>query len=129
RPLLQGLAAQALRMQLIHRLAELAELGAAEVERYLGPATAVGRDAGTPHRRGEPEGGGRAAPDAGSDAIAAPSAGREWRDAPRGDGGRSGRRGWGERNRFVPRVPVGKPDLEARVRLLTALHPALAAGE
>ena len=26
-------------------------------------------------------------------------------------------------------MPVGKPDLEARVRLLTALHPALAAGE
>lgn len=52
----------------------------------------------------------------------------------RGDAGppgsaQAGGSRWREPRRFVPRVPVGKPDLEARIRLLTALHPALAAAE
>src|SRR5690606_38052282 len=44
RPLLQGLGAQALRLQLIHRLAELSGLTALEVERYLGPVTSAPGD-------------------------------------------------------------------------------------
>src|SRR5690606_13938974 len=42
--------------------------------------------------------------------------GRPWR----GEGGR------GFRDRPVPRPPVARPDLEARLRLLVALHPGLA---
>src|SRR5690606_20985340 len=49
--------------------------------------------------------------------------------AARRTGGAGGPGGWRERRSFVTRVPVGKPDLEARIRLLAALHPALAAGE
>lgn len=126
RPLLQPLAAQALRMQLIHRLAELAGLGAAEVERYLGPVVAPGRgDAGS--LRAPQAGAERTAPAAGApDEAFSAQGGRAWHGAGRGE---SDRGRWRERSRLVPRVPVGKPDLEARIRLLTALHPALATGE
>jgi len=129
RPLLQGLGAQALRMQLVHRLAELAGLGAAEVEGYLGPPAPAGRDAPVGRRGPDSDVGGRPAAGVapGAEAVGGSAAGQGWRGAPRGEG--TGRGPWRERNRFVPRVPVGKPDLEARIRLLAALHPALAAGE
>ena len=51
RPLLQGLGAQALRMQLTHRLAELSGLTATEVEGYLGPVTAAAHDPAWQHAR------------------------------------------------------------------------------
>ena len=127
RPLLQPLAAQALRMQLIHRLAELAGVGAGEVERYLGPVEAPGRrDAAASRAPQAGSGGFGSAPGAPEDEPTSARGGRARLAAAWSDDGR-GR--WRERSRFVPRVPVGKPDLEARIRLLTALHPALAAGE
>jgi len=133
RPLLQGLGAQALRLQLIHRLAELSGLTALEVERYLGPVASApvdgpgsrGRPGADDARAGgAPAAGGRSGEDSGSGSVG----GRGWHSVPR-DGGAGGRGGWRERRSFVARVPVGKPDLEARIRLLAALHPALAAGE
>ncbi len=126
RPLLQPLAAQALRMQLVHRLAGLAELDATEVARYLGPVTAPAHG-DSAESRAHATGATRSvsATDAPDEAGSA-GAGRPSHGAVRGQGGRGG---WRERARFVPRVPVGKPDLEARIRLLTALHPVLAGSE
>ena len=115
RPLLQGLGAQALRLQLIHRLAELSGLTATEVEGYLGPVTAAAHDPAGQHARGHVDS---------ARADAAP-AGVAQRSADGGERRGALRPG----NRFVPRVPVGRPDLEARIRLLTGLHPALAASE
>jgi DNA primase len=125
RPLLQELHAQALRLQLVHRLAELAQLSAAEVERYLGPATAAERGTGAYGRSD------------GATAQARPhgqagAAGRRGGDRPDESGGLAGvgeREAGRARGRFVPRVPAGRPDLEAHVRLLAALHPALAVGD
>ncbi len=116
RPLLQGLGAQALRMQLTHRLAELSGLTATEVEGYLGPVTAAAHDPAGPHARGHADD---------SRVAAAQGAGAVQRSADGGERRGALRPG----HRFVPRVPVGRPDLEARIRLLTGLHPALAAGE
>ncbi|MGE3864136.1 MAG: DNA primase [Burkholderiaceae bacterium] len=203
RPLLQALGAPALRMQLGHRLAELAGVSAGEAEQYLStpdPRASAWRGGRDDERGGDgygagrerfgqgprggagrgPEGGsGRAGPAAAVDGVgAAPP----WAGDPQpggagafGDGGAGGfggtggyggggsygggrfggpggsagpggfagsskgfgqgggRRGdrrfggaWAQRPAFVPRVPVGKPDLEGRVRLLAALHPGLA---
>ncbi|GMV00543.1 MAG: DNA primase [Burkholderiaceae bacterium] len=125
RPLLQTLAAQALRMQLVHRLAGLAELDATEVARYLGPVTAAAHgDSAESRARATGATRSASATDTPDEAGSA-GAGRPWHGAVRGQGSRGG---WRERARFVPRVPVGKPDLEARIRLLTALHPVLAGG-
>ena len=122
RPLLQELRAQALRLQLVHRLAELAQLSAVEVERYLGPATAAGQETAAHGRSSGGPSGGASHGEAG----AAVHGDRHGQPGAPLAGGRGARR---ERNRFVPRVPAGRPDLEARVRLLVALHPALAVGE
>lgn len=117
RPLLQGLGAQALRMQLIHRLAELSGLTATEVEGYLGPVTAAAHDPAGQHARPPHADDSRVDAAQGAGAVQRSADGGERRGASRPS------------NRFVPRVPVGRPDLEARIRLLTGLHPALAAGE
>ncbi len=123
KPLMADLAAPALRLQLIHRLAALSQLSAAEVERFLAPAGAArggdrpnAREASRGGDAGSFRGSGR-----GSQASGAPQArGRESR------GGESTR--FGYRN-DAPRirVPAAAPDLEARARLLLALHPPLAA--
>ncbi|MBN9463352.1 MAG: DNA primase [Burkholderiales bacterium] len=106
RPLLQALGAPALRLQLVHRLAELCGLSAGEVERYVGAPDPAG-SRGAAGASGE--GGARGA-------VPAATAARDSRrSAPGRDTRRAG----------IP-VAAGKPDLEARMRLLAALHPALA---
>jgi DNA primase len=128
-PLLRQLAAPALRMQLAHRIAELARLDVREVDRYLSTQSPNERRSGSGARAqsggafpaGDPVSPGRAMP---SDAR---GEGAQWgqgesRNAPRR--GRDGSRtGWA---RPAVRIPVAAPDLLARVRLLLALHPALA---
>ena len=127
RPLLQELRAQALRLQLVHRLAELAQLSAAEVERYLGPVSVAGHDVGS-HGRSNGVASQRGPVGEAGATVRGVAAGRDRPRAPDGVG--AARRGAGrERDRFAPRVPAGRPDLEARVRLLAALHPALAVGD
>jgi len=118
RPMMTELAAPALRLQIVHRLAALAQVTVAEAERFLQlERSSRGFEGGAD------------------------------RSAPRGDGQRTnrgdpasydgkGRKGRGERagpprtgyRTEAPRVrvPVAAPDLEARSRLLLALHPALA---
>jgi len=141
-PLLQALAAPALKLQLVHRVAELARLTVDEVERYFaGQAALHGARAGSPHEGGPAQGeGGRREGDAGrreGEGGHSQEAGGRWqgeRGASRGDGkpwsgtGRAwrGEGGRGFRDRPVPRPPVARPDLEARLRLLVALHPGLA---
>ncbi len=123
RPMLRTLAAPALRLQLVHRLAELAGLGADEVARYLGPPAEPSE---TERSRGSQS----AAGDAGSFAdgrrgAPAPSE-APWTDA--GAGARGGSRPMPPSSRRASRVrAAARPDLEQRVRWLAALHPALAA--
>ncbi|MFA7665091.1 MAG: DNA primase [Burkholderiaceae bacterium] len=97
-PLLEALAAPALRLQLVHRVAELVRLSTDEVERYLVTATSgSGRRAGPASERREGP-------------LPERSAGSQgWRDRP------------------PRRAAVVRPDLESRLRLLLALHPGLAA--
>ena len=111
KPMVNDLAAPALRLQIIHRLAAVAQLTAAEVERFIGPERgARGADRG-------------AAPPAGAKAPRAYSRGRDSRPEPRPDSPRGGYRTEPAR----VRIPANAPDLEARARLLVALHPGLAA--
>jgi len=99
RPMLHALAAPALRLQLVHRLAELAGVSAEEADRYVGVAPDTSRRAAADPTRGASAG----------DAGAGQSRGR----SP------SARRAW--------RAPSAtRPDLEQRIRWLAALHPALA---
>ncbi|TXL68631.1 DNA primase [Zeimonas arvi] len=149
-PLLQALAAPALKLQLVHRVAELARLGVDEVERYFASQAAqhaaragqAGRPGAGSH--GGPVGGadgqgGSRSGDAGpwqgnagpwQDEAGLPGEGRSWSGEGRSWGGEgrswSGRGRPGFRDRPVPRPPVARPDLEARLRLLVALHPGLA---
>jgi len=121
RPLLQVLSAPALRLQLGHRLATLCELSPGEVLDYVGPAAPEARAYGVAgHGKGAQAGATRAGGRGG--APAAGVAGRPGEFRPSAAPARGQRRAGS-------RVPVGKPDLEGRVRLLAALHPALAAVE
>ncbi|MBU6273190.1 MAG: DNA primase [Betaproteobacteria bacterium] len=117
RPLVQQLPREALRLQLVHRLAGLARISAPEFEGFLAagqPAARgqAGRGAwpeGTPERQrgagsGEPGGSG------------APGRSGGFRTQG-GAGGPSSR--W--------RARAAPPDLESRAHLLAALHPTLAA--
>ena len=128
-PLLRELSAPALRLQLVHRLAELARLEAREVERYLdlergqrlrgagrerdqaGPAPGADRSGGAPGSRSD--GYGTSARGSGGDGFVA----------------RAGRREGSALSRVRPavRMPVAAPDLDARLRLLLAIHPGLGA--
>ncbi|NLD68485.1 MAG: DNA primase [Limnobacter sp.] len=141
RPLLQALAAPALRLQLVHRTAELTRLSAAEVDAYLGSFDER-REAGG---RGGSGRGGEGAPGDrqrghGHEGGWHQEGGRHqeggWRQEGGGwrrddgwrPGGRpGGHRTWLSRDQPVPRAPVESPDLESRVRLLLALHPGLSA--
>ncbi|MCM5570508.1 DNA primase [Burkholderiaceae bacterium FT117] len=147
-PLLHALAAPALKLQLVHRIAELAKLAVAEVDRYLAEAAAQSARVGQPQGRtpGAPRGadgggGGGAASGAHHPGGGPAAEGPPWEQGPGqggwqgpGQGGWQGRSGrWrgpaeGRRgfDRPVPRPPVARPDLEARLRLLVALHPGLA---
>ena len=114
RPLVAELAAPALRLQIVHRLAHLSELSVPEVERYLA-------EAGRPATRGaQPQSAG-ARPEQPTDRAGSSARGRF------AGGGGSARDGW-RREASALRMPVAAPDLDARVRLLLAFHPVLAAG-
>ncbi|MFP5406141.1 MAG: hypothetical protein ACLGHY_07300 [Gammaproteobacteria bacterium] len=149
RSLLHPLAAAGLRLQLVHRIAELARITPPEVDAYF----AAGEPVASRAPRGEPIHGGSAHWAASHRGLAAESASGadpaghgSHRQATFNDrsvyagpshagsanaGGQPGRRADWRSQRApgaVPRAPVAKPDLEGRVRLLLALHPALAAG-
>lgn len=119
RPMIAELAAPALRLQIVHRLAALAQLAVAEVERFFQPergARGFEREADRNALRGD---GARAF--RGGDAAAHEGAARK----PRGAHAGPPKAGY----RTDPprlRVPAAAPDLEARSRLLLALHPSLA---
>ncbi|MEZ5651824.1 MAG: DNA primase [Burkholderiaceae bacterium] len=149
RPLLQAVAAEALRLQLERAVADRAGVGLAELARYLQADDRAGqvgrRDRGS-GRHDPDEGKSGAWPDVGDD--------RSWPTAPfdveaenapdpgRGVGGRrwpsgrgpSGQGNWGRRRpggpgagRGVPlAVRGGGPSLERRLRLLALCHPSLA---
>ncbi|HEY0878096.1 MAG TPA: DNA primase [Zeimonas sp.] len=121
RPMLHALAAPALRLQLVHRLAELAEVSAEQADRYVGaPPPDAAR---TSPRRGRPQG---AAPEGGF-ADAAPRIPPFSPAAPRPHGaGSESRRPLPSWRRASGAVSGARPALEQRVRWLAALHPALA---
>ncbi|RIK94521.1 MAG: DNA primase [Burkholderiales bacterium] len=125
RPMLHALSAPALRLQLVHRLAELAGLGADEVDRYVGGAP----QAASAGRRAPP-GHGHAPPaDAFGDAMHEASHRPPWGGRPDpGTGGTGGaaRAPFPSSRRASRASPATKPDLEQRVRWLAARHPALA---
>ncbi len=140
RPLLRQLPPQALRLQLVHRLAELARLSPVEVDRYLAAGESNPRGRGVeadPSAGGAGPGGGAWAPGRETE-----GAGGSWRgDARRGGAGWGGRGGardeagrrrgpsaepWAGRPAGL-RTPARPPDLDARAHLLAALHPGLAA--
>ena len=106
KPLLQALPVAALRMQLLHRVAEVGAVGVAELERFVGEP-ARGRGQG----QGPGDAPGRWGPGSRTDSGAA--------------GGQGGRTGTGAA-RVGLRQRAGPPDMVRRVRLLSALHPALA---
>jgi len=101
RPLLQALPPAALRLQLLHRVADVGAVAASELERFLAA------DSGA--RRG-------ARPEAASGQHVP-------RNTP-GERGPAGRGGQAARLPLRPRA--GPPELARRLRLLSALHPALA---
>jgi DNA primase len=133
-PLLQALAAPALKLQLVHRVAELARLTVGEVERYFAGQAAQHAARAGPGGRPGAGGHGAAAGGAAGPGGSRPGDPGPWQEDAgpwQGEAGasRGGGRSWGGRglrDRPVPRPPVARPDLEARLRLLVALHPGLA---
>ncbi len=119
RPMISELAAPGLKMQLVHRLAELTLLSVDEVERYLAIADrASGADRAT----------GRGAASNPASARSGDSAQRA-RSAPGfASGAARESSGVARRPAGGVRVRVSAPDLDARVKLLLALHPGLAQG-
>ena len=100
RPLILALPNAALRMQVLHRIAEEGGVAVAELDRFVNAGEeGQGRDG----RRRDPDG--RPGPGQG--------AGPQQRRASAAG--------------FVPRPKASPPDMVRRVRLLAALHPALAA--
>jgi DNA primase len=135
RPLLQAMPMAALRLQLMHRVAEVGEVAPAELERFVAEARADDRrDEGAWSSRGEFSGsgagferreGGRFGSREGGQARGRfggrpGDGGRFAGDRFAAPGGRDASGGFGVRARAAP------PDLARRVRLLSALHPALA---
>lgn len=115
RPLLRAMPANALQLQLRHRVAELARVSTGELVEFLS-AGHDARHSPATGRTGGPAGAGVAGRDRGSRGLGEGERGR-WED----------RRGVGAGARGVMlRAAARPPDLRRRVRLLSALHPALA---
>jgi DNA primase len=110
RPLVQQLPREALRLQLVHRLAGLARISAPEFEGFLAAGQPAGR--ASPGRAPWSEGPAERAGGFGAGASGGPR-----RAGSQGGAGNAPR--W--------RARAAPPDLEARAHLLAALHPALAA--
>jgi len=121
RPLLHALAAPALRLQLVHRLAELAAVSAEEADRYVGapPETvsSTGRRGPPPHASVEPP-----FVDAPHEPLRRGSFPETRGRAP----GADARGSFSSSRRASRPLSVARPDLEQRVRWLAALHPVLA---
>jgi len=109
RPLLQALPPAALRLQLLHRVADVGAVAASELDRFVGAAAPA-------RRTGQPDGG--------STRFGAERAVGERMADERSAHERSG--GHGPRQRMPLRPRAAPPELSRRVRLLSALHPALA---
>ncbi len=154
RPLLQALPPAALRIQLVHRVADAGSVLPQELERFLDQdgagrrGAAAGHDAaGERDARGDEHDGAGSYRSSGewSGARSGYGAGRQdgsgdGRGGARFQGGGRGGRepgrgaGWGDRSRAEGsrgafdrgiRQRAAPPDLIRRVRLLSALHPAL----
>ncbi len=122
RPLLHALAAPALRLQLVHRLAERAQVSADEADRYVGVA------AGSPAVAHRTRASG-ATPGQGFDDATPDASGRSPHDSTSNrSAAAGGSRAPFPSSRRAGRAPtVTRPDLEQRIRWLAALHPVLAA--
>jgi DNA primase len=110
KPMLNDLAAPALRLQILHRLASISQLSPAEVERFIQPERGM-RGASQP---------------VGAKSARAVDRGREPRPNSRPDARPDSQRAAYRTEPARVRVPASAPDLEARARLLVALHPRLA---
>ncbi len=120
RPLVQQLPREALRLQLVHRLAGLARISAPEFEGFLAAGPSAGRGPG----------GGAAWPDGSAERSRGPGQGVPGASRRSGGaGGAGGASGPSGPSGASPRwrARAAPPDLESRVHLLAALHPALAA--
>jgi DNA primase len=125
-PLLNALAAPALRLQLVHRVAGVAQLSVEEVEGYLASVAERQRPHG-PSQAGPASGSGGGEPAARATYAEAPGERRGWQSPSGAPGQRARRDDWpGARQRPLARAPAVRPDLEGRIRLLLALHPGLA---
>jgi DNA primase len=110
RPLLQSLPMGALRLQLVHRIADLGAVSVRELETYLAALP-------TPAAGGRREAGGAGAGSGGGQGAGG-----------RGDRGpRGGYSGGGRPGELRPKS--APPAIARRARLLSALHPALAFDE
>jgi len=125
RPLLQSLAAPALRLQLVHRLADLAGVGVEEAGRYLSAPAPGGASGAAQGARGAWGPGERIGQ--GADPAEGPFARRARRSFAFGSPGAPGTaHPAASLRRASHALPSARPDLEQRVRWLAALHPALA---
>ena len=116
-PMLQALPPAAFRLQLVHRVADVAGVAASELGQLLAAAPSGHRAAtgGAPKSSGPPWG---------NETAGEPASARA---------GKTGRLGWRERSfatapagRPALRPRAAPPSLPRRIRLLSALHPALA---
>jgi hypothetical protein len=144
-PLIRQISGAALRMQMVRQLADLARLEPREVDRYLAiDLPERGRKAGeraapNPDReRVPPQADGYSGrPDGGSEEGSRRHGGRDGAGYVQ-RGGRVEAESAGARSRGRPRdrapygagrptvrIPVAAPDLDSRMRLLLAFHPAL----
>jgi DNA primase len=116
-PLLQALPPAAFRLQLVHRVADVAGVAASELGQLLAAAPAGHRGSATGASR---TGGPPWEDEPGREAVAAradPAGQARWRE-------RSGATNSASRSPLRPRA--APPPLPRRIRLLSALHPALA---
>ena len=112
RPLLQALPPAALRLQLLHRVADVGAVAVSELDRFVGAAPA--------RRGGQPD---SVPARFGAERAAGEGATREGRAHERRNQDPGGP---GPRQRMPLRPRAAPPELSRRARLLSALHPTLA---